>query len=233
MDAIAFEAVPGTRFAGRLTGHDGTTEVDSGIDTLGEFAGRACYQAWTLPNPKTATNAGYLANIVDQGHFSVLEHSSATFYVEGVSRSLTHELIRHRHLSYSELSQRYVSMSDAELVQPPAVREVGGLGGEWMREDIETDMEKAKARYERMVNDLTYAGATRKQAREAARAVLPGGTETKIVVSGNMRAWRDMLGKRYHVAADAEIREFATEILSKLREIAPNSFADFPDKPFG
>lgn len=66
-------------------------------DTLGEMAGRLCYESWDRPNPATATNAGYLANIIKQQHFSVLEHASATIYLEGVSRTLTHELIRHRH----------------------------------------------------------------------------------------------------------------------------------------
>lgn len=75
---------------------------------LVEFAGRACYQSWSKPNPKTATNAGYIKHIIDVGHFSVLEHASVSFYITGLSRSCTHELIRHRHFSYSQLSQRYV-----------------------------------------------------------------------------------------------------------------------------
>src|SRR5690606_20932523 len=91
-------------------------------ETLIEFAGRSCYQSFHKPNPKTRANADYIANIVAQGHHSVLEHASATFYIEGVSRALTHELIRHRHLSFSELSQRFVNVEDAEVVYPPAVR---------------------------------------------------------------------------------------------------------------
>src|SRR5690554_1935779 len=93
------------------------------VDTLVEFAGRSCYQSWKRPNPATATNEGYIANILKQGHFSVLEHASATFYVQGVSRALTHELIRHRHLSYSQLSQRFVNEGrEDDLVLPPAAR---------------------------------------------------------------------------------------------------------------
>jgi thymidylate synthase (FAD) len=76
-------------------------------------------------------------------------------------------------------------------------------------------------------------GLSRKRARQAARAVLPNMTETRIVVTGNLRAWRDMLRQRYHVAADEEIREIATELLAQLRLVAPNTFQDFPDKPFG
>ena len=79
------------------------TDADGG-QALAEFAGRACYESWHKPNPKTATNAGYLRHILEVGHLSVIEHATATFYITGVSRSLTHELIRHRHFSFSQLS---------------------------------------------------------------------------------------------------------------------------------
>src|SRR5689334_3139685 len=75
------------------------TDTDGG-QALAEFAGRACYQSWSKPNPATATNAGYLRHILEVGHLSVLEHGQVTFYFTGVSRSFTHELIRHRHFSY-------------------------------------------------------------------------------------------------------------------------------------
>ena len=65
--------------------------------SLAEMAGRSCYQSWNRPNPKTAANSDYIRHIIDVGHWSVLEHASFTVYVEGVSRSLTHELVRHRH----------------------------------------------------------------------------------------------------------------------------------------
>jgi thymidylate synthase (FAD) len=73
----------------------------------------------------------------------------------------------------------------------------------------------------------------RKQAREAARCVLPNAAPVDMVVTGNLRAWRDVLGKRHHVAADAEIQEFAKRVLAKLRSIAPNSVQDIPDEPYG
>src|SRR5829696_592241 len=96
------------------------TDTDGG-QALAEFAGRACYQSWSKPNPATATNAGYLRHILEVGHLSVLEHGSVTFYLSGVSRSLTHELIRHRHFSYSQLSQRYVPERDAAMVEPDVI----------------------------------------------------------------------------------------------------------------
>ena len=98
------------------------TDVDGG-QALAEFAGRACYQSWNKPNPATATNAGYLRHILEVGHLSVLEHGTVSMYLTGVSRSLTHELIRHRHFSYSQLSQRYVPERDAAIVEPDVIAE--------------------------------------------------------------------------------------------------------------
>lgn len=197
-------------------------------DTLSHFAGRSCYQAWEMPNEKTRTNKGYLANILKQGHESVLEHGTASFYIEGVSRNLTHELIRHRHLSYSELSQRYVKMEDAQFVLPPAMRKVAPPVA-WNDTSLAED---CKTCYADTVEDLENHGVKGKKAREAARAILPGGMETRIVVSGNHRAWRDMLKKRYSVHADAEICELASKLLESLRELAPGIYQDFPDQPF-
>ena len=97
-----------------------STDAEGG-QALAEFAGRACYQSWSKPNPSTATNAGYLNHILEVGHLSVLEHGTVTFYFTGVSRSFTHELIRHRHFSYSQLSQRYVPERDAAMVEPEAI----------------------------------------------------------------------------------------------------------------
>ena len=99
-----------------------STDADGGQALL-EFAGRACYQSWSKPNPKTATNAGYLQHIIDVGHFSVLEHASVSFYITGISRSCTHELIRHRHFSYSQLSQRYVPENESQIVVPPGMED--------------------------------------------------------------------------------------------------------------
>jgi thymidylate synthase (FAD) len=195
-------------------------------ERVAHVAGRSCYQSWNMPNPDTSTDMGYINNILNQGHHSVLEHASVTFYVEGVSRNMTHELIRHRHLSYSELSQRFIDMSKADVIVPPACREVRGVDQETIEGSTWAED------YEELTEALLEDGKTRKQAREAARFVLPSGMETKIVVSGNHRAWRDMLHKRYSVHADAEIREFATLVLAELRKIAPAIYQDFPDQPF-
>lgn len=187
---------------------------------LAEFAGRACYQSWDRPNAATRANRDYLRHILEIQHESVLEHNSYTFYCVGVSRSLTHELIRHRHLSFSELSQRYVGMQDADVVRPPLVKEE-----EWtMVEDLfQSDVCDT---YVALDSVLRLQGASRKEARGAARAVLPESTETRIVVSGNARAWREMIQKRNSAAADAEIRQLAGEILGKLKSHSPGLFQD-------
>lgn len=190
-------------------------------DLLAEVAGRSCYQSFHKPNPATEANEDYIANILRQKHESVLEHATATFYIEGVSRALTHELIRHRHLSYSQLSQRFVDEGRRAIVVPPAMRDT------ILADDLADDAGLLFNSYESYVTELRESGLPRKQAREAARAILPNCTETKIVVTGNMRAWRDMLGKRLDPSADAEIREVSQMILDELRKVAPNCFQDF------
>lgn len=197
-------------------------------ERVSHFAGRACYQSWHMPNPDTATDAGYLNNIIKQGHFSVLEHGSVSFYVEGVSRALLVELNTHRHLSRSVVSQRYVDYSDTKPVIPPAIANLGG----WALADVQIAYDKALDTYNDLVETLTDSGLKRKQAREAARAVLPNAAPVDMVVTGNHRAWRDMLYKRYSEHADAEIREFAVAVLAELRTMNPAIYQDFPDQPF-
>lgn len=199
------------------TSTTGKYERDS--DELAEVAGRVCYKSWARARPATATNRGYLSNIIQQQHFSVLEHASATFWISGVSRSLTHELVRHRHLSFSQVSQRYVDESNFEQVLHPALEEEG----------IDLDFEILRRKYSELVEDLVEAGYDRKTARGAARGVLPNATATEIIVTGNHRAWRDMLKKRLSSGADMEIRMLAQRILIELKKIAPNTYQDFED----
>lgn len=205
-----------------------STDAEGG-QALAEFAGRACYQSWNKPNPATATNAGYLRHILEVGHLSVLEHGVATFYITGVSRSLTHELVRHRHFSYSQLSQRYVPERDAAMVEPDVIAEDPELHKTFV-EAAEASVRaytELLAGLERKFADVENATLRRKQARQAARAVLPNATETRIVVTGNYRAWRHFVAMRATEHADVEIRQLAVECLHQLRRVAPNAFADF------
>src|SRR5688572_19825920 len=147
----------------------------------------------------------------------------------GVSRSFTHELIRHRHFSYSQLSQRYVPERDAAMVEPEAIAEDPELHKRFV-EATEAAvraytelLEGLEAKYA----DVQNATLRRKQARQAARSVLPNATETRIVVTGNYRAWRHFVAMRATEHADIEIREIAVACLRELQRIAPNVFADF------
>ena len=204
------------------------TDAEGG-QALAAFAGRACYQSWTKPNPATATNEGYLRHILEVGHLSVLEHGTATFYFTGVSRSFTHELIRHRHFSYSQLSQRYVPERDAAMVEPAVI----AANPELHKKFVEASEAAVRAYNELLEGleatfaDVPNATLRRKQARQAARSVLPNATETRIVVTGNYRAWRHFIAMRATEHADVEIRELAIATLRQLQELAPNVFGDF------
>jgi thymidylate synthase (FAD) len=205
-----------------------TTDAEGG-EALAEFAGRACYQSWSKPNPATATNAGYLRHILEVGHLSVLEHGSVSFYITGISRSLTHELIRHRHFSYSQLSQRYVPERDAAMVEPDVIAadpELHELFARATAASVET-YEALLEGLQKKFADVPDATLRRKQARQAARAVLPNATETRIVVTGNYRAWRHFIAVRATEHADVEIRALAIECLRQLQRVAPNVFGDF------
>ena len=197
-------------------------------ERLAEFAGRLCYMS--QHNPARRTTRDYLENIKKQGHGSVLEHANYSLLLEGVSRSLTHELVRHRAgFAYSQLSQRYVDESDAAFVVPPAIVGDEELEGAWRAQ-----IEAAQASYVALVAQLMerYGWVAdkvhrRKMAREAARGVLPNSTETKIVVTGNARAWRTMLELRSSEGAELEIRRAAVAILRVLQAEAPAFFSDF------
>jgi thymidylate synthase (FAD) len=190
-------------------------------DVLAEFAGRLCYQSWSRPNPNTRTNAAYLAHILAQQHHSVLEHASISLYVDGVSRSFLAELTRHRHLSFSVLSQRFVDEWNVDTITPPALSDRPEL-----RAELRTVADQASKAYVQLYNALTMAGLPRKQAREAARAVLPNATETKLIVTGNVRAWREVIEKRNTPHAEAEIRRFAARTLELMLDWMPHCFQD-------
>ncbi len=197
-------------------------------ERLAEFAGRICYMS--QKNPAGRTTAEYLENIKTQGHGSVLEHAVYVLLIEGISRSCSHELVRHRAgFGYSQLSQRYVDESHAAFVMPPAI-----MGDAALERDWTAQMEAAQAAYVKAVDGLMKKYAhiedkvhRRKMAREAARSALPNGTETKIVVSANVRAWRTMLELRCGEGAEQEIRRMAVAVLRCLAGEAPAFFSDF------
>lgn len=226
------DRIIGTAMYDRLSAayNEGIRDADD-ADLVAEVAGRLCYDSFHLPNEKTATNKGYLDNINMQRHFSVEEHASATFLVEGVSRSLLMEMRTHRHGSFSARSTRYVDERETPFVVPPTLRpHINTLvdsQGDWtVGQELNALMEHAQHLYETLYEFLVSEGATRKEAREAAREVLPGMTQTEFVVSANHHAWRDILSKRLAPGAAIEIRELNQEILRQLKRLAPNIYQD-------
>jgi thymidylate synthase (FAD) len=197
-------------------------------ERIAEFAGRLCYMS--QHNPAGRSTAEYLRNILRQGHGSVFEHSTYVMLIEGISRSCSHELVRHRAgWGFSQLSQRYVDESHAAFVMPPAIMGDPALEAEWTKQ-----VEAAQVAYVEAVEGLMarYSWVEdkvhrRKMAREAARSVLPNATEVKIVVSANVRAWRTMLELRLGEGAELEIRRMAVACLRVLQQEAPALFSDF------
>ena len=229
---LAHTAIVPDAIEQRMEIQEGSTDAE----TLTVYAGRSCYESWSRPNEKTREDKDYLQRtLFEQGHFSILEHASATFYLTGVSRALLAEITRHRHISFSVLSQRFVDESEANIVIPPAAKKSEAevvYHYEEFHDDLKGSLPKALGwwaweavwNYEDLVSALTAEGLPRKQAREAARAVLPNMVETRIVVTGNLRAWHEVIARRTAPDADAEFQEVAGMIREQLQQIAPEVF---------
>jgi thymidylate synthase (FAD) len=159
-----------------------------------------------------AKAAEMIRKVVEMGHLSVVEHAHFTFSVEGVSRSLTHQLVRHRVASYSQQSQRYVGMERAEYVIPPTVS---------------ADPE-SKAAFSKAMDDAwrTYRELAEKVPKEDARYVLPNACQTNITVTMNARELWHFFKLRCCRRAQWEIRLMAWKMLAEARKAAPVLFAD-------
>ncbi len=181
-------------------------------ERLIEVAGRTCYD--TGDRATTDSAAEFIRMLIARGHLSVLEHASATFRVRGVSRALSHQLVRHRLASYSQRSQRYVSEAGFPYAAPPSLE-----ANPEAKRAFDEAVESARAAYEK----LLALGVP----REDARFVLPNATATEIVVTANFREWRHIVELRGHPTAQWEIRRLAIAILRRLRKEAPAVFADF------
>lgn len=204
------------------------TDTEVGGEKLVETAGRVCYMSFAKPRP--GGNHAYIKHILEVGHGSVLEHAVFSLLITGVSRSLTHELIRHRvGMSPSQLSQRFVDESDCDFVLPPGIN-YGSIECFFWEKTVTKAAEsyaKLAAALEVEYEAIEDKTLRRKRAREAARSVLPNCTATKIFVTGNARAWRHFLEMRGSDAADAEINRLARAVLVKLQAAAPNLFGDY------
>lgn len=219
-------------------------------ESVVEIAARLCYRSFRGGRPHDE----HVKHLLEVGHGSCAEHAVWTLLITGVSRTLTHELVRHRiGISPSQESQRYVDASEVAFVVPPLL-----LGGddlsEWKRHCREC-LAEYEALYRRCLlkivrtaysqdNVKTVAEAEAwvkrhrdvstpfvKQARETARSVLPGCAETRIALTGNARAWRNFVELRCSRHADAEIRRLACRVLTVMQAEAPNLFGDYRRMP--
>ena len=217
-----------------LKDHGVAWQTDSEVagEELSEVAGRLCYMSFAKPRP--GGNKAYLDHILEVGHGSVLEHAVWNFVFTGVSRSLTHELIRHRAgFGYSQLSQRYVDESVAEYVVPDAIARDAELESIW-RQTVAQSHQAYMTLVEKLwekFKDEPDRTLRRKLARQAARSVLPNATETKIFVTANSRALRHFIELRANRHAEVEIRKLAIAVLKIMQQEAPNIFGDYEVVP--
>jgi len=203
---------------------------------LCKTAGQTCYMSF---GPRRTTNdnaAAYIERLTSAGHGSVLEHSSFNFLLYGISRSVTHELVRHRAgVAISQISQRYVSGAVLRFVERPEYQE-----DEELHKSFEERADRAAAEYEAMAERLLErqeGGASmltadfktdaRKKVQQTARSLLPNETEAPMVFTGNVRALRHIIEMRADAHAESEIRNLALRLFLCLRTVDPILFGDY------
>jgi thymidylate synthase (FAD) len=201
------------------------------IDLLTEFGGRHCYRSWD----KGRGHEDYIRNILEMAHGSVLEHGSMTFAISGISRTFSHELVRHRAgVAISQESQRYVDASNIKFVVPPLMRQTllenpkQRAEYEVMHEHILEQYRVLQEALEGQAHEYGFTGTmAKKRANEAARSVLPNNAETRMVWTANARALRHICELRGSEGADLEMRFFATKLTELCRSYMPALFEDF------
>lgn len=202
-------------------------------------AAKLCYAAVGVDEifeeMSDADSTKFLERLIELGHGSPFEHANFTFAIEGVSRVLTHQLVRHRIASYSQQSQRYVKLEQFEYILPPNIAK-DPRAKEIFEETMKRDQEAYNAIVEALVPTLVdrykSEGKSEKQAEqmaektaiEDARFVFPNACETKIVVTMNARALHNFFEHRCCNRAQWEIRDMALEMLKQVKAIAPTLF---------
>lgn len=206
-------------------------------DTISELAGRICYQSYF----KGRDQNSYIDHILEDAHGNVLEHPFFNTIVTGISRALTHELIRHRvGTAISEMSQRFVGGNEKSskwnFVVPSAMRDHmdDPKVVEMLTKSAESDIRSYENAVEYLEGVIPLgADHRRKQIFETARQFLPNMSETRIFWSFNLRQVRHILDKRGSEFADREIREFCQALLSKLEEERIYSMQDVKQEKDG
>jgi thymidylate synthase (FAD) len=213
-------------FAWRRT--QGATQAEEIV----EVAGRICYMSFGA-NQSPRDNLRYIQNLISMGHESVFEHVAWTVLITGISRSFSHQLVRHRvGFAFSQLSQQYHDERDANFVLPLALEKFPEVKKIW-NQAIRTSSKAYAAVQESLEKSesILKSDLSRKEfqraVHSAARSVLPQATETKIIVTLNARAARNFLRTRGSIPGDIEMRQVATALLEVLKPEAPSLFFDF------
>lgn len=214
---------------------DDPTQLPDGAQ-LCKIAGQVCYMSFGRGRTFNAQADRYFNNLKSSGHGSVFEHANYSFLLYGISRSVTHELVRHRPgFGFSQLSQRYVSGRMLRFVERPEYQDDEELHAQFLER-----IERAAGEYKAMSNrllEMQQAGTKilsaeartdlRKKVQQVARSVLPNETEAPMVVTGNARAWRHVMEMRASAHAEVEIRELAVRIFLCLYLTDPVLFSDY------
>lgn len=232
------------------------------LERLGAFAAKGCYDSYL---PKGRPNRDNQRDIIEQRHGSVAEHATVSLFIEGITRACSHEVVRHRHFSYSQRSTRYVAEEDGAIVLEPFLSQLwkeyefafDGKGVLWGRAEdgakypFNTDLHSyepgarivgrhvqksldALLEYRQEVEELMAWNpegrsgfALRKWARGKARNVLPHNVETRLTMTGNIRAWRHFIEERSGRGAEPEIRRLANKVVEAISPLAPVYFEDY------
>ena len=202
--------------------------------SLAEIAGRVCY--WSFGKGRKS-HREYIENLLSKKHGSVIEHTSYTFFVAGISRACSHELVRHRAgWAYSQLSTRYVGPELVRFVIPYGIRHDPELVMEFKEECLEA-LETYKRIHYKLEQEFAEKNIPktlrRKLVNQAARYVLPNATETRLVATANARALRHFVEMRGSRHADIEIRKLANAIFSIMKYKEPILFADYVTTDLG
>jgi thymidylate synthase (FAD) len=197
-----------------------------------EAAGRVCYMAFG-PDQSDRNNIEYIRHLIKMGHESVLEHVNWSFVITGISRALSHQIVRHRiGFAFSQLSQQYHDETDADFRMPTELEGNPRAEAAWERA-----ITTAKESYSEILRalDESSGGGTqyltsrelRRAIRSAARSVLPSSTETTLFVTANARALRHFLAVRGSTPGDREMRDVAVALFRAVLREAPAVFFDF------
>lgn len=217
-----------------IAGSPNGLKLDHGT-ALAKFAGQVCYLSFGEKRSRNDSESvqRYFENIKSSGHGSVLEHVNYSIIFWGLDRSWSHEAVRHRAgFGFSQVSQRYVSGKTLRFVERPEYQNV-----EPLHVMFEEWIDKARAQYDQraatlaeyMSSELKALSPTerRKAVNQAARSCLPNETETAIVITGNVRAWRNLIDQRANKHADKPIQGMAKAAFAILVEESPVLFSDY------